>query len=56
MNLIFGLKFEISFTSITEFSIKLVTGQFDGLRNFNSFLPRVTPAANSRLVSNSTKL
>jgi hypothetical protein len=37
-------------TSITAFSIKFVTGVLDGLVNFNSFFPRVTPAANSLLV------
>jgi len=37
-------------TSITAFSIKLVTGVFDGLVNLSSVLPRAIPAANSRRV------
>ena len=37
-------------TSITAFSIKFVTGVFDGLVSLSSVLPRVIPAANSRLV------
>lgn len=36
--------------------MRLVTGVLDGLVNLNSFFPRVTPAANSLRVCNSTKL
>jgi hypothetical protein len=43
-------------TSITAFSIKFVMGVFDGFFNLSSFFPRVTPAANSRLVCNSIKV